>query len=251
MPLRILSLMLALLPWAPVVALAPPHPEFSKEDWEELHEMRRLNNFTHDFRPSHIPLWHCQMQTEEQCRQENESARIQKHTGRRLNPNSGANMKVLVLLVIFKDEVNVPILPTVEYFEELFNGRGRSDINPAGSLREYLRYASLGKYNVEFEIRDWFQLPETEKFYAKGVSGRIGNVPMQEMFRPALEAVDEDMDLFDWFDYDTEGIRGPGLGDGTYMPMFYTNRHTRSIYYSLTVHLNTLSIVVSQESWIT
>lgn len=142
------------------------------------------------------------MLTEEMCRQEDDAAGVSKEHGRGLLPNSGANLKVLVLLVIYKDEQNIDVLPNREYFETLFNGRGKSGVNPAGSVREYMRYASLGQYNVEFEVREWFQLPETEAFYAKGSSGRLGNVPMQEMFRPVMEQIDEEKDLFDFFEYE-------------------------------------------------
>jgi M6 family metalloprotease-like protein len=122
-------------------------------------------------------------------------------------------VEVLVLLVRVKDEQNTYI-PLVSHFEELFNGNGRGATNPAGSIRQYLRYSSLGKYNVEFVIRDWVDVPETEAFYAKGVSGLIGNVPQQEMFRDAMETIDEEFDFLEWFDYDTIGRNGEG-NDGT------------------------------------
>jgi hypothetical protein len=39
-------------------------------------------------------------------------------------------------------------LPTRNYFNELFNDpQSGTATNPVGSIREYLRYASLGKYN--------------------------------------------------------------------------------------------------------
>jgi hypothetical protein len=63
-------------------------------------------------------------------------------------------VEVLVLLVRVKDEQNTYI-PLVSHFEELFNGNGRGATNPAGYIRQYLRYSSLEKYNVQFVIRDW------------------------------------------------------------------------------------------------
>jgi hypothetical protein len=210
---RTTLLLLALFPWARIAALAPPHPDFTADDWKTLNDMRQRNNFTHDYKPSHISNFECKLSTEEDCRNNDEEARLPKQDDRRLNPTIGSNVKVLVLLVRFKDEQNTDI-PPMSHFEELFNGNGRSAINPAGSVRQYLRYSSLGKYNVEFVIRDWVDLPDTEEFYAKGVSGLIGNVPQQELFRSAMETIDEEFGFLEWFDYDTVGVNGEG-NDGT------------------------------------
>jgi hypothetical protein len=176
--------------------------------------MRHQNNFTHGYKPSHISSFECSMSSEEDCRNNDEAAGLPDNPAeRRLNPSIGSNVKVLVLLVKFKDEKN-PNIPSRDHFEELFNGNGRGPINPAGSIRQYLRYSSLGKYNVQFVVRDWVDLPETEKFYAQGVSGRIGNIPQQQMFADAMEKIDVEFDLFDWFDFDTISNQGE-TGDGT------------------------------------
>jgi hypothetical protein len=212
-------LLLALFPWAWIAALAPPHPDFTADDWKTLNEMRQRNNFTHGYTPTHISNFECKMSSEEECRKNDEEARLPKLEDRRLNPSIGSNVKVLVLLVRFKDEKNTD-LPSVSYFEQLFNGAGKSDTNPAGSFRQYLRYSSLGKYNVEFVVRDWVDVPETEKFYAKGVSGRIGNVLQQELFRDAMETIDGEFDLFDWLEYDTISNSGES-GDGTLSVISY------------------------------
>jgi hypothetical protein len=161
-----------------------------------------------------FPHYQLRMQTEEDCRNNDEQARLPDNPAeRRLNPSIGSNVKVLVLLVKFKGETNTDI-PPLSHFEELFNGNGKSPINEAGSIRQYLRYASLGKYNVQFVVRDWVDVPQTEEYYAKGVSGRIGNIPQQELFADAMADIDVDFDLFDWFDYDTISNQGES-GDGT------------------------------------
>jgi hypothetical protein len=214
MMFRTTLLLLALFPWARIAALAPPHPDFTADDWKTLHEMRHRNNFTHSYKPSHITNFECSMQTEEDCRNNDEQARLPDNPAeRRLNPSIGSNVKVLVLLVKFKGETN-PNIPPLSHFEELFNGNGKSAINQAGSIRQYLRYSSLGKYNVQFVVRDWVDVPETEEYYAKGVSGRIGNIPQQELFADAMADIDVEFDLFDWFDYDSISNQGAS-GDGT------------------------------------
>jgi hypothetical protein len=68
------------------------------------------------------------------------------HRHRQLIPNVGDDIKILVLLVRFRGH-ETRNLPTVEYFRELFNGNEVTTTNPIGSIRQYLRYASLGVYN--------------------------------------------------------------------------------------------------------
>jgi hypothetical protein len=236
MMFRATLLLLALFPWARIAALAPPHPDFTADDWNTLNDTRQRNNFTHNYKPSHISNFECKLSTEEDCRNNDEEARLTKEDDRRLNPTVGTNIKVLVLLVRFKDEQNTDI-PPMSHFEELFNGNGRSAINQAGSIRQYLRYSSLGKYNVEFVIRDWVDVPETEAFYAKGVSGLIGNVPQQEMFRDAMETIDEEFDFLEWFDYDTIGRNGEG-NDGTLSVGRYRQFHRRNLFINADAHIS-------------
>jgi hypothetical protein len=56
------------------------------------------------------------------------------------------NHRILVVLVKFLDHKDLKV-PSQQYFQTLFNGTGKSDINPIGSIREYLRINSVGKYN--------------------------------------------------------------------------------------------------------
>jgi hypothetical protein len=173
-----------------VESLAPPHPSY--EDWESVHQMRRRLNVTYDYEPVHLSHEHCRYLTEEQCREEDEGlghAKAGRH-GRRLNTSLGQSLRVLVVLLRFSDHVD-RILPDKAYFEELFNDDGTTDKNVVGSAKEFFRYNSLGKYRVHYDVRDWHTAENTQAFYSKGQYGLIGNVPMQEMFYTAMDAIDQ------------------------------------------------------------
>lgn len=177
-------------------ALAPPHPDFV--DWEPVHKMRRRLNIPYNYEPVHLSREHCRYLSEEECRTEDEGighAKLGLH-GRHLSPSVGQDFRILVVLVRFSNHVSRE-LPTREYIEELFNGNGTSDINPIGSVKEYLRYASLGKYRVQFDVRDWHTAPNTEAFYSQGKSGLIGGVQIQQMFYAAMDAAQSQG--IDWF----------------------------------------------------
>jgi M6 family metalloprotease-like protein len=170
-----------------VHSLPAPHPDFT--DWESVHAMRRRLNITYSYVPLHFSPEHCRYLSEDDCRTQDEAIGHSKRGlhGRHLSPSVGDNFRILVILVRFSDHGS-RALPPREYIEELFNGEGVSDVNPVGSIKEYLRYASLGKYRVQFDVRDWHTAPNTEAYYSGGQSGLLGNVKIQEMFYAALDA---------------------------------------------------------------
>jgi bacillopeptidase F (M6 metalloprotease family) len=145
--------------------------------------------------------------TEAQCREQDEGLGHAIANHRRLDaPNTG-DVKVLVLLCRFRDHVGAK-LPSREHFEELFNGNGPSDLNPVGSIKEWLYYNSVGKYRVTFDVQDWFTLPHNEAYYAGGVSGLQGPAKMQEVFAPKLD------DLYkSGYDFRTLDSKGWGVLD--------------------------------------
>ena len=210
-----------LLPSQKVHCLAPPHPDFV--DFEGVHAYRRRMNITYGYRPVHLSDEDCRFLSEEECQREDE-AHIEaknrlmvegEHGRRRLAPSEG-EFRVMVMLCRFKDHTNVQ-LPPKEHFEELFNGKGKSDINPIGSIASYLYYSSMGKYKVTFDIQDWQTTDREESYYAKGTGGRNGNLAMQEVFTPLLERLDASMSRSEsfqfWLQYDRGGDPVWG-GDG-------------------------------------
>lgn len=128
-----------------VEAMAPSHP--NNTSWESVHALRRRLNIRYDYEPSHVSAEYCRYLTEEQCRADDDAVAMRK-SQRRLT-STGNNIKVLVLLCRFKDHAT-RVLPQRAYFETLFNGKGTSDVNPVGSLRDYMYSNSHGRYNGLF-----------------------------------------------------------------------------------------------------
>lgn len=62
--------------------------------------------------------------------------------------NAGDNIKVLVLLVRFKDHAKRE-LPPKSYYDELFHGPSGTETNPVGNIQDYFFDMSLGKYKGE------------------------------------------------------------------------------------------------------
>jgi hypothetical protein len=178
-------------------SLAPPSSAFT--EWESVHKMRRGLNIPYTYDPIHITPEHCRFLTEKECRDEDEGighAKLGLH-GRHLSPSVGQDFRILVILVRFSNHVGRD-LPTRDRIDELFNGNGTSDINPVGSVKEYLRYASLGNYRVQFDVRDWHTAPDTEAFYSQGEYGLVGNVKIQQLFYSAMDAAQASG--VDWLD---------------------------------------------------
>lgn len=170
-------------------ALAPPHPDF--EDWESVHDMRRRLNVDYGYETQHINPEHCRYLSEDRCRRLDE----EHGPSRRLNPSTGRQFRVLVLLIKFPE--NTRELPPREYYDELFNGKGNSEVNPVGSVKEWLRYNSLGKYRVSFDVRDWETAEHSEAYYAAGTSGT--DQDLQRIFAKAMDKFDAEGSI-DWED---------------------------------------------------
>lgn len=140
----------------------------------------------------------CGNRTKEECLHETYREK------RRLNPSVGEGIKVLVLPIMFADHVDREV-PTMEYLEEFFNGEGSSEVNEVGSVREWLRRNSNGKYSIQFVVRDWDVSTRTEKETAGGTSGLGQN--FYPFFQFALDKVDNDPE-HDWWSgfVDPEGF---------------------------------------------
>jgi len=129
----------------------------------------------------------------------------QSHPRRRLNPSKGS-FTFLVLLVQFTDHQDRN-LPSKEYFEELCNGSGPSDINPAGSIAEYFNKNSYGQFNVRCDVRDWALTDNTEDFYAAGSRGLVGTLQGQTFFKPVLDKIEtQELRSDKFFFFNLDGV---------------------------------------------
>ena len=169
-------------------ALMPP---LWDNDSEPVDMMQRRSDLEFNYTTQHIHPEECRYLTQEQCQKKDKSRR---HRRRRLNTATGENIRVLVLLVKFKNHANKEVPPR-EYYEELFNGDGESEINPYGSIKEWFRYNSLGKYRVTFDVRDWEVAEQDESYYAAGTAGH--GLELEEIFPPILTKLD-DAGTIDW-----------------------------------------------------
>jgi hypothetical protein len=125
-----------------VVAIAPPHPNYTI--WESAVARRRRLGIPFSYQPQHVSAEYCRYLTEEQCRIQDEAVDAAKRERRLI---STGTIKVLVVLCRFTDHAD-RILPTREYFNELFNGNGAaSDVNPIGSVRGWFLANSNGRYD--------------------------------------------------------------------------------------------------------
>lgn len=126
---------------------APPHPNYT--EWETVHQMRRRLNVTYSYKPQYIPNEYCRYLTEEECQIEDAHYKNKRTTEQRRRAQattSGTNIRALVLLIKFSDHTSRTV-PPKSYLQELFNGKRGTDINPIGSIRDYLYINSVGQYN--------------------------------------------------------------------------------------------------------
>lgn len=194
----------------PVYSLAPVRHEINPEFWEKVRLQRSHQNTTHNFRPRYIPPEHCLHLSEAECKKADLHRGLQnlETSG---NPSVG-NFRVLVLLIYFPED-DPTILPGRDHFETLFNGEGVSDINPVGSIRQYLLYNSLGQYEVTFDVQDWAPTTAAASSFATGTDPLTGapvqsarwstNGPLQGVFSPVLRSMEESG--FDFSPYDSNG----------------------------------------------
>lgn len=199
-------------------ALPLPHPEYNVEFQEEVRAFRQDNGLVvgggdHHLR-NYVPH-HCLFINATECRQ------LMEGTEKRKLVNFGEGIRVLVLLCRFTDHADRD-LPDPSYFEELFNGEGSSNVNPVGSIREWLNINSLGKYDgtrtcllcsslqvsflpaVTFDVQTrWRTTSNTEAHFAGGRFGLRGATAIQELFSPLLEELDSEG--YDWSTLDVDG----------------------------------------------
>ena len=177
-----------------VRSMAPPR----FKDYENVYKYRKNRNITFDYHPTNIHPEFCRHMDESECRRRDAESAIR-------NPNEG-NIKSIVLLLRFADHRDRD-LPSKEYIDSLMNGGGAfPEVNKVGSVKEYLRYASMNKYNVEFTVTDWFDLPETEEYYVRNPdTGTMDSGRYCQKANMFGDALDYAMTQFDFEPYDAYG----------------------------------------------
>ena len=111
-------------------------------------------------------------------------------------------VKNLVVLVRFSDHTG-RTLPSQSDVDTLFNATGGDPIlAPTGSVKDFYLENSYNQLTLESTVLDWVTVPNTEAYYADGVSG---SSKLWEALRYALDAADSSIN-FDDFDSDGDGF---------------------------------------------
>lgn len=107
----------------------------------------------------------------------------------------------LVLLARFADHGG-EALPTWQDIDVIFSQAGGDPtLAPKGSVRDFFSHNSGSDIDLQSTVFGWFDLPETEAYYADGSCGGRAD----EMVTDVLDAADPTVD-FTLFDFDADGI---------------------------------------------
>jgi hypothetical protein len=115
-------------------------------------------------------------------------------------------LKNLVILVRFSDHKGRD-LPSRSEFDILFNQHDskHATIAPTGSVKDVFRINSYGKFILESVVFGWIELPNTETWYADGVSG-FGSTRFFQALHIAMNKMRDDYNInFHNFDADRNG----------------------------------------------
>jgi M6 family metalloprotease-like protein len=124
--------------------------------------------------------------------------------GRQLRTSTGI-VKNLVIMVRFADHQGRR-LPTRTQVDILYNSRGGdATFAKSGSIRDVYLTNSYGQLDIQSKAYGWVTLPETEAYYAGGVSG-LGE-KYKEAVRDALDLLQSEYQVdFDSFDANNDGF---------------------------------------------
>ena len=111
-------------------------------------------------------------------------------------------INVLVLLVQWADHGDRALIPKSQ-IEQIWNGPGYTgdDVVPGESISEYIESNSYGKYKIEADVVDWFEVDQTE---AEAANNQMGdpNSHFRQVVLPVIEhAADNGYDMSKYSGY--------------------------------------------------
>ncbi len=124
-------------------------------------------------------------------------AKAQRRVGTMVENLTGTK-KGLVILVNFKDN-NFTVDNPNDFYTRYFNEKGFSDYGFKGSVGDYFREQSYGKFNIDFDVAGPYTLPRIMQWYgAKSSYGHDSDA--QQMILDALKLANPDVDFtkYDW-----------------------------------------------------
>lgn len=104
-------------------------------------------------------------------------------------------VRVPVVFAAFQD---VPFATSdiVEKWDDMLNKSGFSENGAAGSIADYFKIQSGGKFNLHFDVFGPVTLPDSMKYY--GANKWDDDVNPEEMIHDACLATDADFSPYDW-----------------------------------------------------
>ena len=177
------------------MAFQPNDPDFVGE-WESLDQYRRRRGIEFNYQTTAIHPELCRFKDENECKQLDRQARKLQ-----VKNQFTGNQKVLVILL----KTTSFRTPPRADFDQLFNDRGRDDeITPTGSVYEYFRLNSYGKFIIDAYVHDWTDSAMSEAACAGDNQGVWEG--FIDCVAPALNALEQkhqdSSDPFNWFEYD-------------------------------------------------
>ncbi|GEM_PF-201611 len=106
----------------------------------------------------------------------------------------GKTFRLAVVLVEFRDRFHEPLHKKERFAEMLFSkgtySRAPDGRRTYGSLRDYYRENSVGRFDVTGEVFDWVRVPENWAYYDEQDMGP-GNGSKRTIFKDALKALEK------------------------------------------------------------
>lgn len=110
--------------------------------------------------------------------------------------------KGLVILVNFTD-LKMSEIGTRDFFDRMFNQEGFSEYEAAGSVHDYFRDQSYGKFDLKFDVVGPVTVSKEMKYYGEN-DGSGNDMHPEEMVAEACKLVDSQVNFKD-YDWDGDG----------------------------------------------
>lgn len=123
--------------------------------------------------------------------------------------NVGPVLRNLVVLVRFANHGGRRLPPPNAYrilFGQVDPANPNHPLAPTGSVKDVFTVNSYGKMDLQSEVYGWINLPQTEAYYANGISGFGRNSRYFEALQSAMDSLQDQFNVnFNSFDADGNG----------------------------------------------
>lgn len=161
-----------------------------------------------EYTPRVLSQYHCQDISDSECALRDAEFEEQVQDRRQLAESTGT-LNLLVLPISWRDRPSGRTLPSTAQLNELWRGEGSSDINPVGSISNWVEVNSHGTLTLNPIVAPWITADNTEVYYADGRAGRPQNpngIHIYEAIEYALQQLQNQGFDFSPFDQDNNGV---------------------------------------------